>query len=152
MLKEQGHQIEIFQQCLLSQKNSIIKFYDENNIKNDLFEFKENIYKLLLSSDLAITRCGASTTAELVATNTPFIGVPLPNSIDDHQYLNAKYYEKNGCCWLLKQEDFIEENLFNLIDEAIKNEIKLIDIKKNMKKKYNNNVYKYIEEEIKEFI
>ena len=103
-------------------------------------------------SDLAISRCGASTTAELVVTNTPFIGVPLPGSVDDHQYLNAKYYEKSGCCWLLKQEDFIEENLFNLIDEAIRNESKLLSIQKNMKKKYNNNVYKYIEEEIKEFI
>ena len=26
-------------------------------------------------------------------TLTPFIAVPLPNSIDNHQYLNAKYYE-----------------------------------------------------------
>ena len=54
--------------------------------------------KLALSADLAITRCGASTTAELVHTFTPFIAVPLPNSIDNHQYLNAKFYEDKGCC------------------------------------------------------
>tara|TARA_B110000438_G_C15709049_1_gene604464 strand:+ start:55 stop:1134 length:1080 start_codon:yes stop_codon:yes gene_type:complete len=152
MLKKQGYHIQILQQCLFSQKNSITKFYNDNNIKNDVFDFKENISELLLLSDLAITRCGASTIAELVITSTPFIGVPLPDSIDNHQYLNARYYKNSGCCWLLKQEDFIEENLFNLIDEAIKNETKLLDIKKNMEKKYNNNVYKYIEEEIKEFI
>jgi UDP-N-acetylglucosamine--N-acetylmuramyl-(pentapeptide) pyrophosphoryl-undecaprenol N-acetylglucosamine transferase len=152
MLKNKGYQIEILQQCLLRQKDSIIKFYKDNNIKNHVFEFQKDIYKLLSLSDLAITRCGASTTAELVITNTPFIGIPLPHSIDNHQYLNAKYYEKSGCCWLLKQSDFTEENLFNLIDEAIRNETELINIQKNMKKKYNNNVYKYIEEEIKEFI
>ena len=37
--------------------------------------------KLILSSDLVISRCGASTTAELAYTITPFIAVPLPNSI-----------------------------------------------------------------------
>ena len=111
-----------------------------------------NILKLISSSSLAITRCGASTTAELAHTLTPFIAVPLPNSIDNHQYLNAKYYENEGCCWLLEQDNFSTENLFNLIMETIKNKNKLENIRKNMKKNYNKNVYSNIENEIKEFI
>ena len=113
MIKETGHEIEINQQCILNQKNLITNFYQENNIKNYVFDFDKNILKLLLSSNLAITRCGASTTAELAHTLTPFIAVPLPNSIDNHQYLNAKYYEKKGCCWILAQDNFNNENLFN---------------------------------------
>jgi len=108
--------------------------------------------ELILSSNLAITRCGASTTAELVQTLTPFIAVPLPHSIDNHQYLNAKYYANKGCCLFLEQDNFDTENLFNLIMETIKNENKLENIRKNMKKNYNKNVYSNIENEIKEFI
>ena len=108
--------------------------------------------KLISSSNLAITRCGASTTAELTHTITPFIAVPLENSIDNHQYLNAKYYENNGCCWLLEQKNFNTKNLFNLIMETIKDKNKLENIRKNMKKNYNTNVYNDIENEIKEFI
>ena len=108
--------------------------------------------KLILSSDLAITRCGASSTAELVHLLTPFIAVPIPNSIDNHQYLNAKYYENKGCCWLLDQADFNTKNLFNLIIEIIKNKNKLEDIRKNMKKNVSMNVYNDIENQIKEFI
>jgi UDP-N-acetylglucosamine--N-acetylmuramyl-(pentapeptide) pyrophosphoryl-undecaprenol N-acetylglucosamine transferase len=152
MIKDEGYEIEINQQCIMDQKNSIVDFYKKNNIKNYVFEFDKNILKLVLSSSLAITRCGASTTAELVHTLTPFIAVPLPNSIDNHQYLNAKYYENKGCCLLLEQDNFDTENLFNLIMETIKNKNKLENIRNNMKNNYNKNVYSNIENEIKEFI
>jgi len=136
----------------MSQKIPIVNFYKKNNIKNYVFEFDKNILELILSSNLAITRCGASTTAELVHTLTPFIAIPLPNSIDNHQYLNAKYYENNGCCWILEQGNFNTKNLFNLIMETIKNKNKLENIRENMKKNHNRNVYIDIENEIQEFI
>jgi len=144
MIKDEGCEIEINQQCTTGQKNSLIDFYKKNNIKNYVFEFDKNILKLILSSSIAITRCGASTTAELAHTFTPFIAVPLPNSVDNHQYLNAKYYENKGCCWLLEQNNFNTDILFNLIMEAIKNENKLENIRENMKKNYNKNVYNNI--------
>ena len=152
MIKDEGHDIKINQQCTINQKKSIIDFYKNNNIKNNVFEFESNILKLFLSSSLAITRCGASTTAELSHTLTPFIAVPIPHSIDNHQYLNAKYYENKGCCVLMEQSNFNYENLFNLIIEIIKNKNKLEKIRENMKKNYNKNVYINIEKEIKEFI
>ena len=152
MIKDKGYEIEINQQCTVGQKNSLIDFYKKNNIKNYIFEFDKNILKLILTSSIAITRCGASTTAELAYTFTPFIAVPLPNSIDNHQYLNAKYYENNGCCWVLEQRNFNTENLFDLIMETIKNESKLNNIRENMKKKWSKNVYSNIENEIKEFL
>jgi len=148
MIKNEGHEIEIIQQCIMSQKSSIVDFYKKNNIKNYVFQFDKDILALILSSDLAITRCGASTTAELTHTLTPFIAVPLPNSIDDHQYLNAKYYENKGCCLLLEQDNFNTENLFNLIMATMKNKNKLENIRENMKKNYNKNVYNDIKNEI----
>ena len=152
MIKNEGYKVEINQQCILNQKNSIVEYYKNNNIKNYVFEFEKNILNLIAKSNLAITRSGASTTAELVHTLTPFIAVPLPKLIDKHQYLNAKYYENIGCCWLLEQNSFNDKNLFNLIIEIIKNDKKLESIKKNMKKNYNKNVYKDIENEIMELL
>ena len=152
MIKDAGYEIEVNQQCVIDQKNSIIDFYKKNNIKNYIFEFDDNILKFALSSNLAITRCGSSTIAELIHTLTPFIAVPLPHSIDNHQYLNAKYYENRGCCWLLEQSNFNTENLFNLIIETIKNKNKLKNIRENMKKNHNKSVYSNIENKIKEYI
>ena len=119
---------------------------------HDFDDFEKNILKLILSSDLAITRCGASSTAELVYALTPFIAVPLPNSIDNHQYLNAKYYKDKGYCSILEQDNFNTKNLFNLLEKSIRDKNKLEKIGENMKKDHGGDVYNNIEKEIKEFI
>ena len=152
MIKEQGHEIEINQQCIEQQKNHLFNFYKKHNIKNNIFIFKEDIINLISNTNLAITRCGASTTAELSHTQTPFIAVPLPNSIDNHQFLNAKYYEEKGYCWILELNNFTSENLFNLVIKIIKNRKKLEDVRENMRKDYSKNTYSNIENEIKGFI
>jgi UDP-N-acetylglucosamine--N-acetylmuramyl-(pentapeptide) pyrophosphoryl-undecaprenol N-acetylglucosamine transferase len=101
---------------------------------------------------LAISRSGASTTAELVSMLTPFIAVPYPSSIDNHQYLNAKYYVDKGCCWIIEQDKFNITNLFNLITGIMNDKNKLEDIRKCMKKNENKDVYVKIENAIREFI
>lgn len=151
-LKNENYEIEINQQCIEQQKKELVKFYEEKKIKYNIFHFVDNILDLISKSDLAITRCGASTTAELVQTLTPFIAIPYPYSIDNHQYLNAKYYEGKGCCWVIEQDNFNSTTLFNLIVEIIKDKKKLENIQKNMKKNDSKNVYAKIENAIREFI
>ncbi len=151
-LNNEVEKIQIYQQCVKGQQEEISNFYKKNNIKNYVFEFDKNISELILSSDLAITRCGASSTAELTQTLTPFIAIPLPDSIDNHQYLNAKYYEDKECCWIMEQKNFNAINLFNLIKEIVKNKNKLENIRQNMKKICSKNVYNDIENKIKELI
>ena len=152
MIKDKGHAIAINQQCVESQKNSLVEFYNTNNIENNVFSFSNNILDLILSSNLAISRCGASTTAELTHTLTPFIAVPLPNSMDNHQFLNAKYYESMGCCWVMEQNNFNSASLFSLIMEIMIDKKKLERAHESMKKNDSKNVYFKVENEIKELI
>jgi len=152
LMKDKGYDIMVNQQCIISQKESIIKFYNENKINNNVFDFDKNILKIISTADLAITRCGASTIAELAYSLTPFIAVPIPNSFDNHQYLNAKYYENKKICWILEQKNFNTENLFNLIIKIIENKKNLENIRENMKSENNKNAYTNIENQIKEFL
>jgi len=161
MLKEKNFKIEVMQQCAKNQKDEIKKIYEENNIKNYVFEFDKDILNLMSSSNLAITRCGATTTAELAQTKTPFIAVPLPNSIDNHQLFNARYYESRFCCWILEQKEilhsqrsFNEKNLYDLIVDIIekKNRLETKRVQEFMKQISNKNVYQNIENEIKGII
>jgi len=152
MIKDKGIEIEINQQCLKSQKNSIENFYQNNKIKNNIFEFDKNILKLISSTDLAISRCGASTTAELVHTCTPFIAVPYPYSLDNHQYLNAEYYSNKNYCWILEEKNFNSTNLFDLLMKILVDKSQLEITQKNMQKNYNNKVYENIENIIKGLI
>jgi len=152
MLKQKGYEININQQCLKNQKKEITDFYIKNKIKNNVFEFDSNILNLILSTDLAIARCGASTTAELAHTCTPFIAIPYPYALDNHQLLNDKFYEKKKYCWLLEESSFNSSNLFHLIDEIIINKKNLENIRQNMKNNYSNQVYVNIENIVKDLI
>ena len=151
-IKNNKFEVQILQQCVEKQIVKLKDFYNKNNIKNKVFRFEKNVANLIFSSDIAITRSGASTMAELEYIHTPFVAIPLPDSVDNHQYFNAKYYENRGCCWIINQENFNIENLFNLIISVIQNKNKLEEIRENMKKNHKKNVYNNIEIEIKELV
>ncbi len=56
------------------------------------------------ASDLALTRAGAMTTAELCAWGIPGILVPLPTAAADHQTANAKALESAGVALRVDQK------------------------------------------------
>jgi UDP-N-acetylglucosamine--N-acetylmuramyl-(pentapeptide) pyrophosphoryl-undecaprenol N-acetylglucosamine transferase len=74
-------------------------------------------------ANICITRAGASTLAELVFLNLPFIAIPLPSSKDNHQFENAFYYNKNGCNWILNQNEIskktVADKLLNIINNKV---------------------------------
>ena len=133
-IQDNGYKIRIYQQCTKDQKNGLVDFYNKHSIENFVFNFTSNILDLISRADLAISRSGASTVAELEYTQTPFIAVPYPFAIDDHQYLNAKFYKERDCCWIIKQKDFNSDNLFNLIKKILQDKNKLKIVQENMKK------------------
>ncbi len=144
--------LQIYHQCKFEKFNEIENAYgDFKNYK--LFEFDSNIRDLMQKSNLAITRSGSSTLSEMVAVNLPFIAVPLPSSLDNHQFYNAKYYEKKGCCWVLEQNFFNEDSLKKIILEIIKNNREQLDIKiRSMKLINMTNAIENFESEINKYL
>jgi UDP-N-acetylglucosamine--N-acetylmuramyl-(pentapeptide) pyrophosphoryl-undecaprenol N-acetylglucosamine transferase len=57
---------------------------------------QEKIAELLADTDLVITRGSATTLAEIDTFRVKKIIIPLPYAANNHQYWNAKEYEKNG--------------------------------------------------------
>ena len=147
-----GYKLKLYHQCVEKQMDLLTSFYKKNNIESNVFKFSDNIIEFMMDSDIAISRSGASTTAELIHTNTPFVAIPYPYAVDNHQFFNAKYYKDKGYCWMIEQKDFNKESLFNLLLEILKDTKKIENIKENMKKKENKDVNKKVEDEIKEFL
>ena len=124
--------IKIIHQTSENNKNILINFYKENGIEHQVFVFEKNLNKLLIKSDLCISRAGASSLAELSVLKLPFITIPLPSSMDNHQYQNAKFYEIQDCCWIINQNDFQKEIFEDLLFKVIKNKEDYLLKKKNL--------------------
>ena len=148
------YSVSVIQQTSTYNFKYLKKFYDENKIKNKIFNFEKNFKDLIEESDLCITRAGATSLAEIAIMNKPFVAIPLPSSKDNHQMENAKFYEKAGCCWILDQKniDIDREILANILSNILKDKSNYINKKINLKKLNYHNLWNDVNQKIKKII
>ncbi|MFQ3585630.1 MAG: undecaprenyldiphospho-muramoylpentapeptide beta-N-acetylglucosaminyltransferase [Cyanobacteriota bacterium] len=72
------------------------------------FPFRADVANLLQRAHFAISRAGAMSVAELLATGTPAILIPYPFAAEDHQYHNALAFVRYGGGVVMRES---EENL-----------------------------------------
>ncbi|HEY8995608.1 MAG TPA: UDP-N-acetylglucosamine--N-acetylmuramyl-(pentapeptide) pyrophosphoryl-undecaprenol N-acetylglucosamine transferase [Lacunisphaera sp.] len=65
-------------------------------VRGWLEPFSDRMGVLISAADLALSRAGAGTLAELVQCEVPAILVPYPYAADNHQQANAVYFEQQG--------------------------------------------------------
>ena len=143
-----NYDIKVFQQTSIKNYENLKNFYTKHDIKNELFDFNDNVFKLMNKINICITRAGASTLAELSFLNIPYIAIPLTNSKDNHQFENASFYEKLGCNWLLNQNELNEEVLTNKLINVIENTSEYLQKKNNMKNFSYQNTWDNINQKI----
>jgi len=82
-----------------------------------IFDFCTFIPQLYHNAQLAITRAGAMTIAELENAKLPSLLIPLPTSAENHQYYNAQEQVAKGFSLLLEQKDLSPQSLLGKIQE-----------------------------------
>ncbi len=93
--------------------------------------FFDNLPSLMKSADLIISRAGASTIAEIMATKTPSILIPSPYVANNHQYYNALDLVNKKISILLEEKDLNKDSLTEAINEIFE-ENTFKEIKKNL--------------------
>lgn len=115
--------------------------------------FINGMPSLMKSTDLIITRAGASTMSEIIALELPAIFVPSPFVTNNHQYKNASDLASKNAGIILQEQNFNWENLSKQIDSILLNEKKYQDIKNNLKKvavpNSSEKIYNILKEMIK---
>ena len=74
------------------------------------------------AADLAITRAGAGTLAELAKCHTPAILIPYPLAADDHQTANALFAVDAGMALRVSEKDMagLTQQVFDLLNQPVK--------------------------------
>lgn len=65
-------------------------------VRSVFVPFSDQMAEVLSASDLAVSRAGAGTLAELIRCETPAVLVPYPHAADNHQHANARFFERQG--------------------------------------------------------
>lgn len=76
--------------------------------------------KKFLNADIVISRAGANTVSQIIASSIPSILIPIPFSYRNEQFGNADYINKHKGCIILNQTNLSSDSLVNAVYE-IKN-------------------------------
>lgn len=128
-------QISIHHQCGKGNlKNTKLLYKSfKTNYEIEIFEFAKNMERFYSNCDLLISRAGALSVSEVCETKNIAIFIPLKNSIDNHQYENAKFLEEKNSAFIC-DENNLEDNLKELIYRIIKDPSLITKMKKNISK------------------
>lgn len=125
--------IHVFHQCKVDEVESLTEFYQKNHISCHVKDFFEDMHLKYAQTDIIIARAGASSIAEIIATNIPAILIPLERSAKNHQYLNAKLMAENKAAFLLREADLIKGKIDDMLLQLVgKSEI-CINMKNKLK-------------------
>jgi len=111
-LKEKN--INIIHQTGKKDFERVKKFYEENQIQADVFDFYPKLHEKIAKADFAISRAGASTLFELAANQIPTLFIPYPYAAGDHQYFNAKFIADKNAGFVMRENE-INDNIMELI-------------------------------------
>ena len=73
------------------------------------------------AATVSVSRSGASSLAEIAAMRLPSLLVPYPAAADNHQWINARAFEKTGAARLLEQKNSPPERVAALLCELVEN-------------------------------
>lgn len=85
--------------------------------------FIGNMAEAYAWADLVISRAGAMTISELIASNSLAILIPFPYAIDNHQKVNAEILSKNKAGILLEEENLNPEAIDRKIEALSKDKL-----------------------------
>ena len=126
-------------------KHEIIEYLRDLDINFETKTFFDNFETILSSSDLVISRSGAGTINDIIKFQIPSIIVPLPNSIFDHQFYNAKFLYDKEASKIINENDLGSDKAYLEFEDLLINDStreKMIKNLKNIKVFNANNLMK----------
>ncbi len=109
---------------------------------------KEELKDVFALADLIISRSGSNSISEIAANGKPSIIIPLKNSANNHQRMNAYAVAKMGGCIVLEESNLGAHMFLEKIDEIMENDELREKIKKNIKFFYHPDAAEKIAEGI----
>ena len=119
MKKKDLKKLVLIQQAKKEQVKILENIYSNYELKFTLKSFFDNIPEIMNESDIILTRCGASTLAELNYLKKPSILFPLPTAKDNHQLRNARAFAKLNKCTIINENQINHENVIPGINKLI---------------------------------
>jgi len=141
--------LQIIQQVREENIKEVLDLYSQTKCQYRVASFFDDIEYCYNTSDLVISRSGASSVFELMIFNKPAVLIPYSKAKNNHQYYNAVFLEKNFGAVVIGEEEFSVTWLSLFFHKVINDRTELIRMESNY---YNIRSPQYILNSVKLFI
>jgi len=132
-LKREKDKLRIFHQTGKEDFEWVENNYKQNDFKDvTVAPYFFNMAQYFQKTDLIISRAGATTIAELIASQKASLLIPFSKASDNHQVFNARELEKIGGAEIILEEEFSPEILARKIFDFLKYREKINQMEKNL--------------------
>ncbi len=133
LLRRENDRLKIFHQT--GEKDFVWakeKYAQQGFEKAIVAPYFDDIANYFQKSDLIISRAGASTIAELIASQKASVLIPFSQAADDHQVLNARELERVGGAEVITESEFSPEVFSQKILGFLQDKEKINRMEKNL--------------------
>ena len=109
----------VVQQCRSGQESLLLARYASLGIQAEVAPFFHAIDKRLESSDMVVSRAGASMLSELLVVGRAAVLIPYPHARLNHQYANARAVVERGFGWLVEESTKSGNELQRLLASVV---------------------------------
>jgi UDP-N-acetylglucosamine--N-acetylmuramyl-(pentapeptide) pyrophosphoryl-undecaprenol N-acetylglucosamine transferase len=103
--------------------SSLQSAYATKGLVAKVYSFLPDMEAALGAATASISRAGASSLAELAASRVPSLLIPFPAATDNHQFENARAFEKTGAARLLEERNARPEDLARSFRDLMLDEV-----------------------------
>ncbi len=107
--------LEIFHQSGEADREAVAAAYADAGLRAEVVDFEPDMPTRYRWADLALSRAGALTVAELAMSALPALLVPYPHAADDHQRANAEALAAAGAARVLGSRPLASSELLAAI-------------------------------------
>lgn len=100
-------------------ESSVREYYQKAGIPARVAAFYYSMEEVYSVADVAVARSGAASLTEISHFGVPTILVPYPYAAENHQYLNAEIFAREGAALVLEEGRVNSDTLGSLIDQLL---------------------------------
>jgi len=133
LLKDKKNVLKIFHQTGGSDFEWVQQSYFKNGFHDvEVAPYFHDMPDYFQRSDLVISRAGATTVAELIASHKAALLIPFAKATDNHQVQNALELKKGGGAEIILESEFTPEHFAKKIIDFMDNKENLDRMEKNL--------------------
>jgi UDP-N-acetylglucosamine--N-acetylmuramyl-(pentapeptide) pyrophosphoryl-undecaprenol N-acetylglucosamine transferase len=131
LFRQSGLPVRLIHQTGIPMYEALAAEFAATGLTGEVSAFVGDMPAAFSRADLIVCRSGAGAVSELAAAGKPSVLIPFPFAADDHQFRNARAFERAGAAILSLDRDWNGQRFFEWVSTLYADRARLVSMGEN---------------------